>query len=86
LSDTNDDVEDLLALSGLLDTYAGVSNTKTHLRAARGRTSDVIVPSPAEFRWMNHGDTSPWFPGSRVFRQSADGAWPPAFERLSMLL
>lgn len=86
LSDTNDDLEDLLALSGLLDTYVGISNTKTHLRAARGRTSDVIVPSPAEFRWMNHGDTSPWFPDCRVYRQSADGAWTPAFERLSMLL
>ena len=86
LSDTNDDIEDLLAVSGLLDIYAGVSNTMTHLRAARGRQSDVIVPSPAEFRWMNQGDASPWFPGCRVFRQSPDGAWPPAFERLSMFL
>jgi tetratricopeptide (TPR) repeat protein len=86
LSHTNADIEDLLALSGLLDSYAGVSNTKTHLRAARGKLSDVIMPSPAEFRWMNEGDASPWFPGCRVFRQSADGAWPPAFERLSMLL
>lgn len=86
LSSANDDLEDLLALSGLLDTYVGVSNTKTHLRAARGKLSDVIVPSPAEFRWMNAGDSSPWFPGCRIFRQSADGAWPPAFERLSMLL
>lgn len=86
MSHTNADIEDLLALSGVLDTYAGVSNTKTHLRAARGKVSDVIVPSPAEFRWMNEGDASPWFPGCRVFRQSADGAWPQAFERLSMFL
>lgn len=86
LSNTNDDLEDLLALSGLLDTYVGVSNTNTHLRAARGMQSDVIVPSPAEYRWMNAGDMSPWFPGCRVFRQSADGAWPAAFERLSMVL
>lgn len=86
MSHVNADIEDLLAISGLLDTYAGVSNTKTHLRAARGKVSDVIVPSPAEFRWMNEGDTSPWFPGCRVFRQSADGAWPQAFERLSMFL
>jgi len=59
MSHTNTDIEDLLALSGLLDTYAGVSNTKTHLRAARGKVSDVIVPSPAEFRWMNEGDANP---------------------------
>lgn len=86
MSPANADIEDLLALSGLLDIYAGVSNTMTHLRAAQGRKSDVIVPSPAEFRWMNHGDSSPWFPGCRVYRQSADGTWPPAFERLSMFI
>lgn len=86
MSNANDDIEDLLALAGLLDTYVGVSNTKTHLRAARGRHSDVIVPSPAEFRWMNSGDSSPWFPGCRVFRQSGDGDWPQTFERLSMYL
>lgn len=86
LSDANDDIEDLLALAGLLDTYVGVSNTKTHLRAARGRQSDVIVPSPAEFRWMNGGDSTPWFPGCRVFRQSPDGDWPATFDRLSACL
>ena len=68
------------------DAVIFASVGKPHRAAARGRTSDVIVPSPAEFRWMNRGDSSPWFPGCRVFRQSADGAWPPAFERLSMLL
>jgi tetratricopeptide (TPR) repeat protein len=82
LSDTNNDIEDSLALSGLLDRYVGVSNTMTHLRAARGRCSDVLVPTPAEFRWMNRGDSSPWFPGCRIFRQSFDGDWGPAFTRL----
>lgn len=86
MSNANDDLEDLLALSAVLDTYVGVSNTKTHLRAAQGKPSEVIVPTPAEFRWMNHGDTSPWFPGSRVLRQAADGDWTSTFERLSMYL
>lgn len=83
LSDTNNDIEDLLALSGLLDGYVGVSNTMTHLRAARGRNSDVLVPTPAEFRWMNRGGSSPWFPGCRIFRQSFDGDWGPAFTQLA---
>lgn len=86
LSAVNDDIEDLLALSGLLDRYIGVSNTMTHLRAARQKHSDVIVPRPAEFRWMNAGETSPWFPGSRIYRQMPDGAWPPAFDAVSATL
>jgi tetratricopeptide (TPR) repeat protein len=86
LSSVNDDIEDLLALSGLLDRYVGVSNTMTHLRAARQKSSDVTVPRPAEFRWMNAGDASPWFPGAKIYRQMPDGAWPPAFDALSAAL
>lgn len=86
LSSVNEDIENLLALSGLLNRYAGVSNTMTHLRAARQKNSDVIVPRPAEFRWMNAGDASPWFPGAKIYRQMPDGAWPPAFDALSTAL
>ena len=55
LSHSNDDIEDLLALSGLLYRYVGVSNTMTHLRAAAGKSLDVLFPLPTEFRWMNDG-------------------------------
>ena len=83
LSSANDDIEELLTLSGMLDRYVGVSNTMTHLRAARQKTSNVIVPRPAEYRWMNAGMESPWFPGSRIHRQTTDGAWSSAFDELS---
>lgn len=86
LSSVNDDIEDLLALSGLLDRYVGVSNTMTHFRAARQKTSDVIVPRPAEYRWMNAGEVSPWFPGTKIYRQMPDGTWPTAFNDLSAAL
>lgn len=86
LSSVNEDLEDLLALSGLLDRYIGVSNTMTHLRAARQKTSDVIVPRPAEYRWMNTGEESPWFPGTKTYRQMPDGTWQTAFNKLSAAL
>jgi hypothetical protein len=47
-----------------------------------GRTSRVLVPAPPEFRWMAEGDESPWFPGSRVYRQTADRAWDGALAAL----
>ena len=86
LSHCNDEIEDLLALSGLLDRYVGVSNTMTHLRAAAGKPSDVLVPMPAEFRWMNEGGLSPWFPDNAVFRQSHNGSWQDACNALSQKL
>jgi hypothetical protein len=83
LSGLNDDLEDMLALMGLVDDHVCVSNTNVHLRAARGRPSRVLVPHPPEFRWMGQGDESPWFPGSRVYRQAIDGGWQEALDTLA---
>jgi hypothetical protein len=66
----------------LLDDYVAVSNTNTHLRAATGKGARVLVTSPAEYRWMAKGDTSPWFPGFVLYRQDADFSWDRALARL----
>lgn len=78
----NDDLEGMLAVLEYLDDYVCVSNTNTHLRAALGKTSRVLVPYPADYRWMMTGDESPWFPGSGIYRQRPDGWWDDAFRRL----
>ena len=78
----NDDLEDMLALMTLLDEYIGVSNTNMHLRAATGKHARVLVTHPAEYRWMTVGDTSPWFPGFDLYRQSSDLSWEAAFIKM----
>ncbi len=82
LSAFNVDLEDMLALMGLLDDYVAVSNTNVHLRAARGRTSRVLVPLPGEFRWMADGPTSSWFEGTTVYRETVADGWTTAIEAL----
>ena len=82
LSAFNVDLEDMLALMGLLDEYVAVSNTNVHLRAARGGTSRILVPLPGEFRWMADGQTTPWFEGTTVYRETAGDGWTPAIEAL----
>ena len=79
----NDDLDGMLALLGLLDDYVCVSNTNVHLRAARGRTCRVLVPFPADYRWMDAGDESPWFPGTRVYRETRADGWRLALEGLA---
>ena len=78
----NESLEDMLALLELLDDYIGVSNTNMHLRAAAGRAARVLVPSPSEWRWMNRGKRSPWFPQFSIYRQSLSGDWTPALAQL----
>lgn len=82
LTALNDDLEGMLALLALLDEYIGVSNTNMHLRAAAGRTARVLVPVPAEWRWMQSGRTSPWFPGFSIYRQSLRSDWSRALAAL----
>lgn len=76
LSDLNEDLDQMLAMMARLDEYVGVSNTNTHLRAAVGRASRVLVPANIlDWRWMSEGDRSPWFPDCRVYRQTPEGSW-----------
>jgi Flp pilus assembly protein TadD len=77
-TDLNEDLEGMLALLALIDEYVGVSNTNMHLRAGVGKTARVLLPCPAEWRWMEWGRTSPWFPGFLTYRQSLQGDWRPA--------
>lgn len=84
--DLNEDLESMLALLALIDDYIGVSNTNMHLRAAAGKTAHVLVPRPAEWRWLASGDASPWFPGFWIYRQSLDGDWNAAFAKLAQTL
>ncbi|MCH7889623.1 MAG: tetratricopeptide repeat protein, partial [Proteobacteria bacterium] len=83
LTALNDDLEGMLALVDLLDDYVCVSNLNVQLRAARGRASRVLIPNPPEFRWMAAGEESPWFPGTPLYRQTADGDWDRAFAVLA---
>lgn len=78
----NEDLEGMLALLGRIDDYVCVSNTNTHLRAARGLSSRVLIPLPPDYRWMHSGDTSPWFPGTPLYRETADNGWDDAFQKL----
>lgn len=78
----NDDLADASAGLSLLDEYVGVSNTNMHLMAGIGRTARVLVPQPADWRWMTTGEESPWFPGFRIYRQANDDSWNEALAKL----
>ena len=86
LTELNSDLEAMLALVSLLDEYVCVSNTNVHLRTSCGKRCHVLVPHPAEFRWMAEGNESPWFKNSRIYRQGMDGDWSGALSQLAKAL
>jgi len=79
----NGDLENMLALIGLIQEYVGVSNTNMHLLAGLGRRARVLMPNPPDWRWMATGMTSPWFPLYLIYRQASDGSWGEAMKQLA---
>ncbi len=78
----NDDIEDLLALLACVDEQVGVSTTSVHLRGAVDRSARVLVQYPPEWRWMQSGEQSAWYPGFTLYRQKGDLDWSGALARL----
>jgi len=82
LSLLGDDLPMLLAVLAEIDEYVTVSNTNVHLLAGLGRTARVLIPYPAEWRWMRREGRSPWFPDFPVYRQAQSRDWRPALREL----
>jgi hypothetical protein len=80
----NDSMHDMLSLLFLLDDMIGVSNTNFHLRASLSKSSRVLVEKTPEFRWLDSGTYSPWFPKTTIYRESGEQRWKPALDQLSL--
>jgi len=85
-SSLNNDLLLMLRALSDIDNYFGVSNTNMHLFAGLGKTADVIVPLPGEWRWLHEGNTSPWHPNFGILRQTTPGNWDDILDKLPAYL
>jgi tetratricopeptide (TPR) repeat protein len=82
MSGVNAELEDMLALLSLVDSYIGVSNANIYLRAGTSTSMRVLIPHPPEWRW-GLASRSPWFPEVPLYRERVDGDWSEAFAQLA---
>lgn len=80
------DFADTAAAISLLDLVVCVDTSVAHLAGALGMPVWVLLPAPADWRWMEKREDSPWYPTMRLFRQRSPGAWPEVLERLKASL
>ena len=79
-----DDYDETAALCTALDLTVSVCTAVIHLNGALGRPVWVMVPSVPEWRYGRDGESMPWYPSVRLFRQRAD--WDEVFGAVARAL
>ncbi len=69
------DFADTAAAISRLDLVIGVDTSVIHLAAAMGKPVWQMAREPADWRWSGGGESSPWYPRMRIFRQNKAGDW-----------
>lgn len=73
--DAIDDYDETAALVCALDLTISVCTAVIHLGGALGQPIWVMAPLSPEWRYGIAGETMPWYPSVREFRQSVFGEW-----------
>ena len=62
------DMADTAAIMENLDLIISVDTSPLHLAGGLGRPTWLVSRRDACWRWRDEGDTTPWYPGMRIFR------------------
>ena len=73
---------DTAAVLAELDLLISVDTAVAHLAGAIGKPVALLLPYPAEWRWLTDRSDSPWYPSMRLFRQTSAGDWDGPLARL----
>jgi tetratricopeptide (TPR) repeat protein len=80
------DFADTAALLAYLDAVVTVDTAVAHLAGAIARPVFLLLPFSPDWRWLSAGDTTPWYPGMRLFRQTTPGSWDEPLRRVRIAL
>lgn len=76
------DFADTARLVEELDLVITVDTAVAHLAGAMGKPVWVLLPFIGDWRWGARGETCPWYPTARLFRQARLGDWHGVFENV----
>jgi ADP-heptose:LPS heptosyltransferase len=78
---------DTAALMQHLDVVVGVDTAVSHLAAALGRPTWIMLNAYAtDWRWLTDRDSSPWYSSARLFRQPRRGDWATVTAKVAQYL
>jgi len=77
------DFGDLAVIIDELDLVISVDSSVAHMAGALGKPVWVLLSHDADWRWMSEGETTPWYPTMRLFRQTRPDDWTGVIERVA---
>jgi tetratricopeptide (TPR) repeat protein len=69
------DLLETLAILEQCDVVISTDTALAHMAAALGRPTWILLQAVPDWRWGLEGETTPWYPCARLFRQQAIGDW-----------
>ena len=89
ITDFSTDLLDFADTAGLieqLDLIISVDTAVAHLAGALGKEVWLLLPEVPDYRWLNKGNGSPWYPTVRLFRQASSGDWKSVIKKVKEVL
>ncbi len=83
LSDEIADFEDTAAILCVADLLISVDSSPVHLAGALGRPAWVMLPKIPDWRWLLEREDTPWYPQTRLFRQTEQADWTDVVSRIA---
>jgi tetratricopeptide (TPR) repeat protein len=80
------DYGDLALILAQLDLVLSVDTSVAHLAGALGKPVWVLLSAVPDWRWLLEGETTPWYPTMRLFRQTRPGDWAEVMPRVAQAL
>lgn len=69
------DVSKTAGIITAMDLVITVDTATAHIAGSLGKETWLLLPYNSEWRWLDSGETTPWYPSIKIFRQSRIGDW-----------
>jgi tetratricopeptide (TPR) repeat protein len=76
------DFSDTAALIDQLDLVISVDTSTAHVAGAMGKPLWILNRFDTCWRWLMHGNDSPWYPTAKLYRQERAGDWDGVIRRV----